>query len=60
MNRIFVKVNMAWTMAIDIVPCLDGIERQFCRRNANDWAIFVVEQFVVKSDAAAKQRSDAG
>ncbi len=49
---IFVEVGMARTVPVDILPCLYGVEVEFCWGDSNHWAIFVVEKFVLESDAS--------
>ena len=46
-------------MSVDIFPCLDGVEMEFCGGDTDDGTIFVVEEFVFESDSAFQESADS-
>ena len=51
---------MARSVSVDVLPCLDGIERQFIRGYSDDGAVLVVQLFVLQRQAASEESEDAG
>jgi hypothetical protein len=47
-----VEVRVAWAVSVDIFPCLDGVEVEFCGGDTDDRAVFVMEEFVFEGDSA--------
>ncbi len=60
MDGILVHVGMARSVSVDVLPCLDGIERQFIRGYSDDGAVLVVQLFVLQRQAASEKSEDAG
>ena len=56
-HGVFLEIWAARTVPVDVVPCLEGVEVEFCWGYPHDWAVLVVEQFVVKGDASSEKRS---
>jgi hypothetical protein len=52
MYGILVEVGVAWAVPVDIFPCLDGVEVEFCGGDTDDRAVFVMEEFVFEGDSA--------
>jgi hypothetical protein len=60
MDRVFVEVGVAWPVPVNIFPCLDGVEVKFCWGDTNNWAVLVVEKFVLEGDAPFEESADPG
>ena len=51
-NRVFMEIGMADSVPVDILPCLNGVEVEFIRRDADNGAVLVMQEFVLECDAA--------
>jgi hypothetical protein len=51
-DGIFVEVWVSDSVAVDVFPGLDGVEVKFIGGDADDTAIFVVEELILKCDAS--------
>jgi hypothetical protein len=59
MYGILVEVCVAWAVPVDIFPCLDRVEVEFCGGDTDDGAIFVMEEFVFEGDSAFQESRDS-
>jgi hypothetical protein len=42
-HRVFLEIWAARTVPVDVVPCLEGVEVEFCWGYPHDWAVLVME-----------------
>jgi hypothetical protein len=56
---VFVEVGVSWAMPVNVFPCLDGVEVEFCRGDTNDGTVFVVEEFVFEGNSAFQEGADS-
>jgi hypothetical protein len=57
-HGVLVEVGMAWAVPVDIFPCLDGVEMKFCWGDADDWSVFIMEEFSFEGNSAFQESSD--
>lgn len=50
-DGILVEVWMPHAVAVDVFPCLNGVEVEFVWGDANDGAVFVVQELIFECDA---------
>ena len=60
MDWVLVKVWVTRAVPVDVFPCLDGVEVKFCGRDSHDWAIFVMEEFILEGNTSFEESSDTG
>ena len=60
MNGVLVKIGMPWTVSIDVFPCLDGVEMQFCWGNSYNGPIFIVKKLVFEGNTTFEKSHNSG